>query len=89
MRSLDLLPFPARDLADIFRYRTAWQKAHGFFALNIVALVIGPLPFGVRGIGLTVFDVAGAAAALGMLWMLTVRVVRNLRELARLEPPRR
>jgi archaetidylinositol phosphate synthase len=59
------------------------------FALNIVALLIGPLPFGLRGIGLTVFDVAGAAAALGMLWMLTVRVVRNLRELARLEPPRR
>ena len=37
MRSLDLLPFPARDLADISRYRTAWQKAHAFFALNMVA----------------------------------------------------
>ena len=37
MRSLDLLPFPARDLSDIPRYKTAWQKAHGFFALNIVA----------------------------------------------------
>jgi anaerobic magnesium-protoporphyrin IX monomethyl ester cyclase len=37
MRSLDLLPFPARDLVDISRYRTAWQKAHAFFALNIVA----------------------------------------------------
>jgi len=53
-----------------------------------VALLIGPLPFGVHGIGLTVFDVAGAGAALGMAGMLALRVTRNLRELARLEPPR-
>jgi anaerobic magnesium-protoporphyrin IX monomethyl ester cyclase len=37
MKSLDLLPIPARDLADIPRYRTSWKKAHGFFALNLVA----------------------------------------------------
>jgi anaerobic magnesium-protoporphyrin IX monomethyl ester cyclase len=37
MKSLDLLPLPARDLVDIGRYRTAWTDVHGFFALNLVA----------------------------------------------------
>ena len=37
MKSLDLLPLPARDLADISRYRAAWTRAHGFFPLNLVA----------------------------------------------------
>jgi radical SAM superfamily enzyme YgiQ (UPF0313 family) len=37
MKNLDLLPFPARDLADIGRYRAAWKNARGFFALNLVA----------------------------------------------------
>jgi radical SAM superfamily enzyme YgiQ (UPF0313 family) len=37
MRNLDLLPFPARDLVDIGRYRAAWRGAHGFFSLNIVS----------------------------------------------------
>lgn len=58
-------------------------------ALNTVALTIGPLPFGILGVGATVFDVAGLAAALGMLGMLLVRAIANLRTLARLEPPRR
>lgn len=58
-------------------------------ALNITALSIGPLPFTVLGYGATVFDVAGLAAASGMILMLIVRAIRNLRALARLEPPRR
>jgi archaetidylinositol phosphate synthase len=58
-------------------------------ALNTVAVTIGPLPFGVIGLGATVFDVAGLAAALGMLAMLLARAVANLRALARLEPARR
>jgi len=37
MQSLDLLPVPARDLAEIERYRAAWKSAHGFFSLNLVA----------------------------------------------------
>jgi anaerobic magnesium-protoporphyrin IX monomethyl ester cyclase len=37
MRDLDLLSFPARDLIDADRYRTAWRSAHGYFSLNIVA----------------------------------------------------
>lgn len=37
MRDLDALPFPARDLVDIERYRSAWKSAHGFFSLNLVA----------------------------------------------------
>jgi len=37
MRELDALPFPARDLIDIERYRGAWKSAHGFFSLNMVA----------------------------------------------------
>jgi archaetidylinositol phosphate synthase len=59
------------------------------FVLNTVALIVGPIPFDVRGIHLTVFDVAGIAAALSMGGLLLRRVIRNLRELARLEPPQR
>jgi len=31
------LPDPARDLIDISLYRTAWEKTHGYFSLNLVA----------------------------------------------------
>ncbi|MEK7348718.1 MAG: CDP-alcohol phosphatidyltransferase family protein [Candidatus Eisenbacteria bacterium] len=55
--------------------------------LNLVALVIGPLDFGIKGVGFTVFDVVGIAAALGMLSLLATRAGRNLRDLGRLEPP--
>ncbi len=37
MRNLDALPFPARDLIDVERYRDAWKSAHGFFSLSAVA----------------------------------------------------
>lgn len=37
MRNLDSLPFPARDLIDIERYRRAWKSSHGFFSLNLAA----------------------------------------------------
>lgn len=57
--------------------------------LNTIALVWGPLPFDLLGVGATIFDVAGLLAAGGMLLLLLVRVTRNLRALARLEPPRR
>ena len=59
------------------------------FLLNVAALVLGPNPFRVAGNDLTAFDVAGIAAALSMGGLLLRRVVRNLRELAQLEPPRR
>ena len=36
MRNLDALPFPARDLLDIERYRKIWRKRHGYFSTNIV-----------------------------------------------------
>lgn len=55
--------------------------------LNTVAATAGPLPFELMGVGATIFDVAGAAAALGMAGLLAARVARNLRRLARLEPP--
>jgi phosphatidylglycerophosphate synthase len=55
--------------------------------LNLVALLIGPLEFGIKGIGMTVFDVFGAAAAVGMMGLLVTRAWRNLRDLGRLEPP--
>jgi phosphatidylglycerophosphate synthase len=58
-------------------------------ALNTVALTLGPLPFGVLGVGATVFDIAGLAAASAMIGMLLIRALANLRVLARLEPPRR
>jgi hypothetical protein len=56
------------------------------FGLNVMALLTGPLPFRIAGVGLTAFDVLGAAAALGMAAMLARRVNRNLRELSRMEP---
>jgi radical SAM superfamily enzyme YgiQ (UPF0313 family) len=37
MRNLDDLPFPARDLIDMERYREVWESAHGFFSINLVA----------------------------------------------------
>lgn len=55
--------------------------------LNLVALEIGPLDFGIRGVDMTVFDVFGAAAALGMIGLLVKRAWRNLSDLGRLEPP--
>jgi archaetidylinositol phosphate synthase len=57
--------------------------------LNTTALTIGPLPFRAMGVGATVFDIAGLAAAAAMVGMLLLRAIGNLRTLARLEPPRR
>jgi phosphatidylglycerophosphate synthase len=57
--------------------------------LNTAALLIGPLPFRVLGLGATVFDVAGLLATAAMLTLLGVRVAHNLRTLGRLEPPGR
>src|SRR5215467_1755080 len=37
MQNLDVLPFPSRDLLDVDQYRSAWESAHGYFSLNIVA----------------------------------------------------
>lgn len=55
-------------------------------ALNTAAVTIGPIPFEVLGVGATVFDLAGACLAAIMLGMLMRRVIRNLRQLGRLEP---
>lgn len=57
--------------------------------LNTMALLLGPLPFNFMGWGMTVFDVAGVAAAVAMLLLLLVRSGSNLRRLAELEPPGR
>lgn len=54
--------------------------------LNTAAVLIGPEPFNVMGVGATVFDLFGVVAVLGMLAMLSRRVARNLGHLARLEP---
>lgn len=56
-------------------------------ALNVIAIIARGFPFEFLGIGLTVFDILGMAAALGMAGMLIRRVRRNLLELSRLEPP--
>lgn len=37
MPNLDELPFPARDLIDLVRYRELWRSAHRSFSLNAVA----------------------------------------------------
>jgi len=56
-------------------------------ALNTLALLLTPLRFTILGVDLTLFDVIGITAALGMFLILVTRSTRNLRELARLEPP--
>jgi phosphatidylglycerophosphate synthase len=55
--------------------------------LNITVLAARGLPFNLFGIGMTVFDIAGIVAALGMTGLLAVRVRRNLKTLAAIEPP--
>lgn len=57
-------------------------------ALNTAAGTGLALPFRIAGLGITVFDVIGVLAAMTMLGLLLVRALRNLRKLARLEPPR-
>jgi anaerobic magnesium-protoporphyrin IX monomethyl ester cyclase len=36
-RHPDVFPLPAWDLLDVEPYRAAWQKAHGYFSLNMVS----------------------------------------------------
>jgi len=36
LRDLDSLPFPARDLLDMPRYRSLWMERHGYFSMNLV-----------------------------------------------------
>jgi anaerobic magnesium-protoporphyrin IX monomethyl ester cyclase len=36
IRDLDSLPRPAWDLVDVARYRSIWQKHHGYFSMNVV-----------------------------------------------------
>jgi radical SAM superfamily enzyme YgiQ (UPF0313 family) len=36
LRDLDALPFPAWDLVDVERYRSAWLDRHDFFSVNMV-----------------------------------------------------
>jgi anaerobic magnesium-protoporphyrin IX monomethyl ester cyclase len=36
LADLDALPFPARDLVDMERYRRIWLERHGYFSMNIV-----------------------------------------------------
>jgi len=59
----------------------------GLILLNITVFVVGDLPFKLFGYGITVFDLVGVVAVLGMGGLLIRRVARNLRELGRLEPP--
>lgn len=36
IRNLDSLPFPAWHLVDLEKYRTIWEKHHGYFSVNMV-----------------------------------------------------
>ena len=57
-------------------------------AMNTVAIMLGPMRFGMAGVSLTLFDIFGAVGVLVMLVLMLIRVGGNLRALARLEPPR-
>jgi radical SAM superfamily enzyme YgiQ (UPF0313 family) len=35
-KNLDVFPFPAWDLLEVEKYRTAWRKKHGYYSLNLV-----------------------------------------------------
>lgn len=58
-------------------------------ALNLIALLYEGAHFGVLGIMLTPFDIAGVVIGVGMLAMLLARALGNLRRLAVAEPARR
>ena len=36
-RHADVFPFPAWDLLEVERYRTAWRQSHGYFSINMVS----------------------------------------------------
>src|SRR2546422_1005651 len=36
-RDPDVFPFPAWDLLDVERYRSAWHQAHGYYSVNMVS----------------------------------------------------
>lgn len=57
--------------------------------LNTLAFFSKELPFHVKGIGMTLLDVGGLAVVISMVLMLMRRVLRNLGNLARMEPARR
>ncbi|MBK6734284.1 MAG: CDP-alcohol phosphatidyltransferase family protein [bacterium] len=54
--------------------------------LNTLAVILGPVPFTVVGVGATIFDLAGVCAVAGMMLMLSRRVARNLKHLGAMEP---
>jgi hypothetical protein len=56
--------------------------------LNTAAFFGEAMRFQLYGIGMTIFDIIGAAAALAMLVLLLARATSNLHKLAQLEPPR-
>ena len=55
--------------------------------LNLLALVVSPLPFTIWGVRLTAFDIGGVAVGMLMFGLLLARAFKNLAELAKLEPP--
>ncbi|MBI4363972.1 MAG: CDP-alcohol phosphatidyltransferase family protein [Candidatus Latescibacteria bacterium] len=76
-----------------FQFGYAWMgptEARAILiALNTLALFRPPLPFHVGVVGATIFDVIGAAGAVTMAALLVARVIRNLKTLSALEPPKR
>jgi phosphatidylglycerophosphate synthase len=56
--------------------------------LNILALIHGVFEFKVLEIDITVFDIIGLIAAIGMFVLLLSRTFQNLKKLAADEPPR-
>lgn len=75
-----------------FQFGYAWmgptEARAVLIGLNTLALFRPPLPFHVGVVGATLFDVIGAAGAATMAALLVARVTRNLRTLAKLEPPK-
>jgi phosphatidylglycerophosphate synthase len=55
-------------------------------ALNVLALIVSPLPFTLFGVRMTAFDIGGMAIGLLMFGLLLTRAFRNLGELAKEEP---
>jgi len=76
-----------------FQFGYGWmgptEARVALIALNTLALFRPPLPFHVGVVGATIFDVIGALVALTMAGLLLDRVVKNLRRLSALEPPKK
>ncbi|MBA2629459.1 MAG: hypothetical protein H0U84_00355 [Thermoleophilaceae bacterium] len=72
-----------------YSYVGPTEARAALFVVNALLAAGTGLDFQLKGVGLTLLDVVGLLAAATMAMLLAVRVIANLRDLARAEPPGR